>query len=400
MARILAINPGSTSTKIAVFDGDEMLLGQTLRHAAEDLARYEHIAEQFEFRREIILSALAEAGIDPASLDGVVGRGGLIRPVCGGTYVVTEDMLADLHSGFAGEHASNLGGILAHHIAQPQSLPSYIVDPVVVDELEPVARFSGIPELPRVSIFHALNQKATARRAAAEIGKTYEEVRFIVAHLGGGITVGAHDRGRVIDVNDGLNGEGPFSPERSGGVAALKIVELLTRRGYTEAQVKKMIKGEGGLVAYCGSNNAEELSGCIDEGDDDVRLVMEAMAYQVAKEIGAMATVLRGTLEAIILTGGLAHDERVVKGITERVSFLAPVKVYPGEDEMRALAEGADRVLRGEEQALTYADGKALAGGGRDRSGTTARAGVRTPRGAGDTRDAPSGEAAQSGDRV
>jgi butyrate kinase len=365
VSRILAINPGSTSTKIAVYEDTTPILERTLRHAAEDLASFAHIADQFDFRKQIIVTAIEEAGIQPDTLDAVVGRGGLIRPVAGGTYAVTEEMLADLRSGFAGEHASNLGGILAYDIAQPAGLPAYIVDPVVVDELGDVARLSGIPELPRVSIFHALNQKATARRAASEMGARYEETRFIVAHLGGGITVGAHDCGRVVDVNDGLNGEGPFSPERSGGVAALKIVKLLTSGDYTADQIKKMIKGEGGLVAYCGTNSAEELQGCIDEGDEDVRLVMEAMAYQVAKEIGAMATALKGRVDAILLTGGVAYDKRVVEWITDRVSFLAPVKVYPGEDELRALAEGALRVLRGEEAALTYAEGQQRAGAGR-----------------------------------
>jgi butyrate kinase len=366
---ILAINPGSTSTKIALFEDTRPILERSLRHSAEELAGFAHMADQFPFRESVIREALREAGIavadtatadggDPAgrprSLDAVVGRGGLIRPVAGGTYAVNEAMLRDLREGYAGEHASNLGGILAQHIAEPLGIPAFIVDPVVVDELARPARLSGIPEAPRVSIFHALNQKAVARRAAAEMGRSYEEMRFIVAHLGGGTTVGVHDRGRVVDVNDGLNGEGPFTPERSGGVAALKIVELLTGRGYEASWVKRRIKGDGGLVAYCGTNSVEELEARIEAGDEAAREALEGMAYQVAKEIGAMAAVVAGNIDAILLTGGVAHSEQVVAWIRERISFLAPVRVYPGEDEMRALAEGALRVLQGQEEALTY----------------------------------------------
>ncbi len=366
---ILAINPGSTSTKIALFEDDTALFEKTLRHSAEQLSRFDNIADQFAFREAVIHDALREADPDPTNptdpvgasgaeastaLDAVVGRGGLIRPVSGGTFAVNEAMLQDLREGYAGEHASNLGGILAQHIAEQRGIPAFIVDPVVVDELARPARLSGMPEVPRVSIFHALNQKAVARRAAAEMGKSYEEMRFVVAHLGGGTTVGIHDRGRVVDVNDGLNGEGPFTPERSGGVAALKIIELLTTGAYDAKQLKRRIKGEGGLVAYCGTNSVEDLSARAEAGDETAREALEAMAYQVAKEIGAMAAVVAGNIDAILLTGGVAHSKQVVDWIRERVSFLAPVRVYPGEDEMRALAEGALRVLRGREEALTY----------------------------------------------
>jgi len=282
---------------------------------------------------------------------------------------VNKAMLDDLREGALGEHASNLGGILAHEVAlagvgagksagttdeTAASVKAYIVDPVVVDELEPFARYSGTSLFERTSIFHALNQKAVARRAAEELGKRYEEVDFVVVHLGGGITVGAHRRGRVIDVNDGLNGEGPFTPERTGGLAVLKVVDLCFSGELDKAAIKRRVKGAGGLVDYLGTNDGREIGARIDAGDEDAREVYEAMAYQVAKEVGSMCTVLGRNPDAILLTGGMAHDSRFVGWVTERVRFLGPVRVYPGEDEMAALAQGAARVLRGEESAKEY----------------------------------------------
>jgi len=279
--------------------------------------------------------------------------------VAGGTYEVNQQMLDDLQVGVLGEHASNLGGILAHEIAGETGVPSYIVDPVVVDELDDVARPSGIPDFDRTSIFHALNQKAVARRVAEDRGVAYEDLNLIIVHLGGGITVGAHRRGRVVDVNDGLNGEGPFTPERAGGLPALKLVKLCYSGDFSHGEMKKKIKGGGGLVAYLGTNDGREVAEKIDAGDGQARHIYEAMAYQVAKEVGAMAAVLEGQVDAVILTGGLAHDERFCSWMEKRVSFIAPVKRYPGEDEMTALAEGAIRVLSGTETAKVY-DGRAV----------------------------------------
>ncbi|MFO8064593.1 MAG: butyrate kinase [Spirochaetia bacterium] len=352
--RVLVINPGSTSTKVAVFDNEVPILEQTLRHATKELDKYERISDQFGLRKQVILDELAADNISVKSLSCVVGRGGLIHPVSGGTYEVNEHMISDLQVGVLGEHASNLGGILAHEIAAETGIPSYIVDPVVVDELDEVARPSGIPDFDRTSIFHALNQKAVARRFAANQGKSYDELNLVIVHLGGGITVGAHRRGRVVDVNDGLNGEGPFTPERSGGLPALKLAKLCYSGEFSHSEMKKKIKGGGGLVAYLGTNDGREVAQKIDDGDETARLVYEAMAYQTAKEVGAMAAVLEGSVDAIILTGGLAHDERFCEWVKKRVAFLAPVEVYPGEDEMKALAEGAIRVLSGAEPALEY----------------------------------------------
>ena len=359
---ILAINPGSTSTKIALFDNDTLRFEATIRHSTEELEQFDTIAAQHDFRKSVIVSQLAENSVDLGALDAVVGRGGLIHPVSGGTYAVNDLMLADLKQGVLGEHASNLGGLIAHEIASQSGCVSFIVDPVVVDELDPVARYAGIPEIERSSIFHALNQKAVARRAAIARGGSYADYCFIVVHMGGGITVGVHRNGRVIDVNDGLNGEGPFSPERSGGLPALKLAKLCFGNETNLPQITRRVKGGGGLVAYLGTNDAREVNRRIDSGDTDAEAVYRAMAYQVAKEIGAMAVVVAGRIDAIVLTGGLAHDRRFCGWIEERVKFLAPVELYPGENEMIALAEGALRVLQGHETARQY---RGAAGGPR-----------------------------------
>lgn len=351
---ILAINPGSTSTKIALYRNETEILKTTVRHSTEELNAYPDLPSQLPLREEAIRSVLRQAGEGLAELSAVVGRGGLIRPVPGGTYLVEEAMLEDLRAGVLGEHASNLGGILAQDIAGPLGVPAYIVDPVVVDELQDTARPAGTPGIERTSIFHALNHKAVARRYADEQGLRYEDLNLIVTHLGGGITVGAHRRGRVVDVNDGLNGEGPFSPERAGGLPALKVVTLCFAPGADERQIRKSIKGNGGLAGYLGTNDAQEVGRRIDAGDSQAELIYRSMAYQVAKEIGAMAVVLRGEIDAVLLTGGLAWDRRFVEWVSEAVSFLAPVHVYPGEDEMRALASGALRVLTGAEAPKRY----------------------------------------------
>lgn len=352
--RILTINPGSTSTKIAIFDNEKPVFEEVLRHSAEEIGKYEKIFDQYEFRKNVILETLRENEINLTKLAAVVGRGGLLKPIAGGTYKVDENMLKDLKVGVLGEHASNLGGVLAYEIASQLNIPAFIVDPVVVDEMDEVARISGMPEIQRKSIFHALNQKAVARRAANDKGKKYEDMNFVVAHLGGGISVGAHQKGRVIDVNNALDGEGPFSPERSGGLPVGDLAKLCFSGKYTLDEIKKKIKGNGGLVAYLGTNDGREVVKMIESGDTKAELVYQAMAYQVAKEIGSCAAVLKGNVDAIILTGGIAYDKLFTGWIKERVSFISEVLVYPGEDEMIALAEGGLRVLRGEEEAKIY----------------------------------------------
>ncbi|OEH94508.1 butyrate kinase [Bacillus solimangrovi] len=352
--RILVINPGSTSTKIGVFTNEQMVLEKTIRHHADEISTYNSIIEQYDFRKSTILKTLDREGINISKLSAVVGRGGLLRPIEGGTYSVNDEMLKDLRAGYAGEHASNLGGIIAHEIASGLNIPSYIVDPVVVDEFPDIARISGISKIERRSIFHALNQKAVARRVAKEMDKNYEECRFIVTHMGGGVTVGVHENGRVIDVNNGLHGDGPFSPERAGTVPAGDLVALCFSGEYYMDEIMKMLVGKGGLVGYLGTNDAVEVEKRITNGDEQAKLVYDAMAYQIAKEIGAASAVLSGKVDSIILTGGLAYGKDFVNEIVKRVEWIADVNVQPGENELQALAEGGLRVLNGEEQAKEY----------------------------------------------
>ncbi|MDT8715868.1 butyrate kinase [Clostridium sp. 19966] len=352
--KLLIINPGSTSTKIGVYEDEKDVLVENLKHSNEEIEKYATVTDQFEFRKEAILKVLKEKNIDIKTLNAVVGRGGLLKPIEGGTYSVNESMLEDLKIGIQGEHASNLGGIIAHSIATELNIPSYIVDPVGVDELEDIARISGMPELPRRSIFHALNQKAVAKRYAKEDGKKYEDLNLIVAHMGGGVSVGAHKKGRVVDVNNALDGEGAFSPERSGSVPIGDLVKLCYSGKYTLAEMKKKINGKGGLVAHLNTNNALEVYNAAQAGDEKAKLIFEAMGYQVAKEIGKAAAVLCGKVDAILITGGIAYNETMDKLISDRVSFIAPVVIYGGEDELLALAQGAIRVLNGEEKAKVY----------------------------------------------
>lgn len=350
----LIINPGSTSTKIAVFENDKPVHSESLRHRSEDLEEFGGIIQQLDYRRNLVLEALQNAGIKVEELDAVVGRGGLLRPLQGGTYIINDRMTADLRAEKKGSHASNLGGLIASSIANEYGKSSYIVDPVSVDEMEPLARVSGIPEIPRESFFHALNQKAIARRAANDMGKKYEEINLVAAHLGGGISVGAHSKGRVIDVNNAIPGEGPFSPERSGGVPAGRLVEMCYSGDYSKEEIQKKLMGKGGLVAYLGTNDALTVEKMIEQGNQDAGLIYQAMGYQVAKEIGACSAVLKGNVDAVIITGGLAHSKMLVSWIEERVKYIAPVLVYPGEDEMEALAAGGLRVLNGSEEAMIY----------------------------------------------
>ena len=347
---ILAINPGSTSTKIAIFDIYSNKIFQTsIKHSAEELAPYKSIVDQYEFRKKVVLETLKEAGIEINSIKVVVGRGGLVKPIPSGLYEVNEAMKEDLRKGILGEHASNLGGLIADDIAKEiPGAKAFIADPVVVDEMDDIARISGHPRFQRISIFHALNQKAIARLHAKSQGKNYDDLNLIVAHLGGGISVGAHRKGRVVDVNQALDGEGPFSPERSGTLPVGALAKLCFSGEVTYDEVKKMITGKGGLVAYLGTNDALEVENRVKSGDAYAKLIYEAMAYQVSKEIGACATVLKGEVDAILITGGIAYDKIFVDWIKERVSFIAPVYVYPGEDEMQALAYNGICYLKGE----------------------------------------------------
>jgi len=352
--RMLIINPGSTSTKIAVYDGNIMVFEETLRHDVEELSKYGDVIQQLEFRKEIILNSLRENKIDKKTISAVVGRGGLLKPIEGGTYEVNEEMLKDLRSSTRGMHASNLGGLIANEIAKEIGSRAFIVDPVVVDELQEIARISGLKGIERISIFHALNQKAVARRYALSLGKKYEDLNLIVVHLGGGISVGTHKKGRVIDVPNALNGEGPFSPERTGGLPIWDLVELCFSGKYTKSELQKMIVGNGGIVSYLGTNDAREVVRRINEGDEYAELVYKAMAYQVAKEIGASSAVLKGDVDQIIITGGIAYDKMFVGWLEEMIGYIAGVTVYPGEDELKALAEGGQRVLSGEEEPKVY----------------------------------------------
>ena len=350
----LIINPGSTSTKIGVFEDETLLFEETLRHSAEEIGQYASIVEQKDFRKQIILDLFKEKDFDVKSLNVVVGRGGMLKPIPGGTYEVTDALLEDLKVGVQGQHASNLGGILAKEIADSIGVPAYIVDPVVVDELAPVARYSGVPELPRVSKFHALNQKAVAKRYAKEIGKPYESLRLIVVHMGGGVSVGAHENGRVVDVFNALDGDGAFSPERAGAVPAGALIEMCFSGKYTQKEVYSKIVGKGGINGYLGTNDFRTVNKMADEGDELAAAVREAFTYQVSKDMGAMAAVLKGQVDQIIVTGGIAYNASVIDALKERVGFVAPFTVYPGEDELLALTQGALRVLNGEEKPMEY----------------------------------------------
>ena len=350
----LIINPGSTSTKIGVFEDETLLFEETLRHTTEEIAQYGSIFEQKDFRKEVILNILKEKNFDLKSLNFIVGRGGMLKPIPGGTYAVSNALLEDLIVGKQGQHASNLGGILAKEIGDSLNIPSYIVDPVVVDELADVARLSGVPELPRRSVFHALNQKAVAKRYAKEVGKKCEDLNLIVVHMGGGVSVGAHKNGKIVDVNNALDGEGAFSPERAGGVPAGDLVKMCFSGKYSEKEVYKKLVGNGGFNAYLNTNDARIVEAKAKEGDEVAKAVFASFHYQVAKDIGAMSTVLGGKVDQIILTGGIAYGKTTCDALKEKVEWIAPVTVYPGEDELLALCQGGLRVMTGEEKAMEY----------------------------------------------
>ena len=355
MYRILSINPGSTSTKIAVFENEKNVFLKNIKHSSEELAPYKNITEQYEFRKAKILNELADAQQDINTINCIVGRGGLVKPIPSGVYEINEDLKADLIDAPMGEHASNLGGLIAADIAREiNNVKAYIADPVVVDEMEDIARISGHPNFKRVSIFHALNQKAIARRYANENNQKYEDINLIVAHLGGGVSVAAHKKGKVIDVNNALDGDGPFSPERSGGLPTGQLVKACFSGKYTQAEILKMLKGNGGFMAYLGTNDAYDVEMKSKNGDEYAQFISNAMAYQVAKEIGSMAVVLNGEVNAILLTGGIAYNKQFCSFIDEMTSFIAPMKVYPGEDEMLALAMNGLLVLNGDVEPKIY----------------------------------------------
>jgi len=360
MHRILTINPGSTSTKVALFEDETPVFVETIRHSSQEIAAFERIADQYELRHRTIVGLLQEKGVELDGLDAVVGRGGVLQPIPSGTYLVNQKMLTELRAPKEREHASNLGAILAQEIASVAGVPAFIVDPVCVDEFDLIARISGLPEIERRSLSHALNLKAAARQAAKDLGQRYADLNLVVVHLGGGISVAAHRQGSQVDVNQALDGTGPFAPERAGGLPVGDVIRMCysvppyehVRLTYEE--MFKKLAGRGGLVAHLGTNDAVEVERRIAAGDTHARLIYEAMAYQIAKEIGLMATVLKGNVDAIVITGNLAHSEMLLNWIRERVAWIAPVIVYPGEDEMLSMAQGALRVLRGKEAPLTY----------------------------------------------
>ncbi len=352
--KILAINPGSTSTKIGIYEETECIFEQTLRHTSQEIDKYDKIIDQYEFRKALILKAIEDSGIKVQELSAVVGRGGMFKPIKSGTYAVNDEMIEYVKKAPRGEHASNLGCVIAREIADSINVAAFIVDPVAVDEMQDVARITGMPQFSRDSLFHALNQKAVAKRYAKNIGKPYNELNLVVAHLGGGVSVGAHKKGLVIDVNNALDGDGPMSPERSGTVPLGKLYNAIFDNKYTRKEIKQMNYGKGGLVAHLGTNNGKDVSDMIENGDENAKLVFRALAYQVAKEIGALATVLNGKVDAILITGGLAYSKILIDWIIQSVEFIGEVVVYPGEDELQALVEGTLRVLDGDEEVQTY----------------------------------------------
>ncbi|MDF2628041.1 MAG: butyrate kinase [Symbiobacteriaceae bacterium] len=350
---ILAINPGATSTKIGLYEGDAWRLRQVIPHDAADLSHFDGIIAQYPYRLELVRRTLNEAGVSPEDLTAVVARGGLLRPSPGGTYRINEEMLKDLEACTYGIHVSNLAPIIAYNIANPLGIPCFIVDPVTVDEFWPLSRLSGMPGLDRRSQTHALNSKAVARRVSNELGRPYHDLNLITVHLGTGISVAAHCHGRMVDATSG-NQEGAFSPDRPGGLPAWGLLRLAWSEKYTREQLTTLMTREGGMSAYLGTKDVRVVEQRIAAGDAEAKLVLDSMCYQVAKEVGSMAAALAGSVDRIIITGGIAYSEYVVARIRERVEFLAPITVAPGEEELESLVEGALRVLNGQEQAREY----------------------------------------------
>src|SRR5512136_2091979 len=351
--RLLVINVGSTSTKVGWFSGKDNAVLETIRYSSEALASYKSISEQLPRREEYVLEFLARNGISLTEIDMIVSRGGLGKPAPAGAYTIDERMCTDLLEGKYGIHPSALGPAMALDIAKKYGIPAIVIDPPSTDEFQPLARVSGLPEIERKSAFHALNQKTAARRLAREIGKRYEELNLVVAHLGGGITIGAHQKGRVIDCTHGLS-EGPFTPERAGSLPTMDLLNLAFSGKFNKKEIQGRLAGQGGLMAYLGTTNAVEVEAAVKKGDAKAELIYRAMAYQIAKDIGAMAAVLAGEVDGVVLTGGLAHSEMLTGWVRQRTAFIAPVFVFPGEDEMEAMAAGALRILRGEETPREY----------------------------------------------
>lgn len=350
---ILVINPGSTSTKIAVYDDEKPLLLRSISHSPEELAKYTNIIDQFSMRKQLVLDELKQMNI-PLTFSAVIGRGGLAKPLPGGVYTINEKMIEDTRNAML-QHACNLGCMIAYDIAKAiPGCQSFIADPGVVDELNDYARISGSPLLPRKCIWHALNQRAIARRFANEIGKEYEELNLIICHLGGGISVAAHEKGRAVDANNALDGEGPFSPERAGSLPAADLIRLCYSGRFTEKELLKRIQGSAGINAHLGTNNMKVVEDRIHNGDEHATLIVDAMIYHTAKNIAALAAVLCGNIDAILITGGMARSEYILKGLRKRIEFLAPIYCYPGEDEMEALAHNALAVLRGRRETKEY----------------------------------------------
>ncbi len=353
MSLILVLNPGSTSTKIAVYRDGKLIFSRSKRHE-EESNKTPQVIEQLDFRLQLVKDALAEAQIKMSDVDAVIGRGGLIKPVPGGTYNVSRDMIEDMLNCRYGEHASNLGAIMAAKLAEGLSIPVYIADPVVVDEMIPEAKITGWPEFERIAISHALNQKAVAKRFAREQGKNYEDMNLIVAHMGGGSSFGAHYRGKIIDVNNALDGDGPFSAERTGGLPLRNVLDFCYSDKHTREEAQRLFVGQGGLYAYLGTKDGTEIEKRIESGDEKAKMLIRAMAYQSAKEISSLGAVFSGEVDAILVTGGLAYMKILTDQIAERVQYLAPIHIFPGQDEMGALAQAAEEVLSGKVTAKEY----------------------------------------------
>ncbi len=352
--KVLAINPGSTSTKVALYEGEKEVFVETLDHPVDEIQKFERVQDQFDFRKDVIVECLKSNSVDVKELSAVVGRGGILPPVQSGAYRVNEVMVERLSENPVVEHASNLGALIAFEMVKPLGIPAYIYDSVAVDELADIARISGMPAIARASMSHALNSRAMAHRVATSKGKSYEEMNFIVAHLGGGISLSAHQQGKMIDIVS--DDEGPFSPERAGRVPCNKLIDLCYSGKYDKKTMKKMLRGKGGMGAYLGTLDAREVEKMIEAGNEEAAQVYEAMAYQISKGVGEMATVLKGKVDAVIITGGIAYSKMITGWITERVDFIAPVEIMAGENEMESLAFGAMRVLKNEEKAQTYAE--------------------------------------------
>jgi butyrate kinase len=352
---ILVINPGSTSTKMAVYDDEKPLVLRNISHTQQELAPFDDVIEQQDYRKQLVLDELERVGV-PLQFDAVIGRGGLVKPISGGVYEINQRMLDDTYSGIAmHNHACNLGCLIAHEIAsQIPGCRSFIADPGVVDELNDYARISGSPLMNRICIWHALNQRAIARRFAQEIGKQYEDLNLIICHMGGGISVAAHDHGRAVDANNALDGEGPFSPERAGSLPAVDLIRLCFSGKYNEKQLLKRIAGKAGLNAHLGTADVKEILQRIEDGDTRAELILNAMIYHIAKNIAGLGAVFCGKVDAILLTGGLARSEYIISRLRQRIEFIAPVYCFPGEDEMEALALNALAVLRGQREVKEY----------------------------------------------